>query len=94
MEIDKNIKLDQNGHLKDYKLWSKSLALQWASQDGFELTSEHWLILELVREIYLKTETTPPMRLLIRTIKNQLGEELASSRKLYQICSVKWKLFF
>ncbi len=85
MEINKKIGLDEHGHLQDYKLWSKSLAIEWADQDGFDLTSEHWLILELVRDIYMLTETTPPMRLLIKTIKKQLGDELASSRKLYQL---------
>ena len=85
MEINKTVKLDQNGHLCDYKLWSKSIASDLASKDGFELTHEHWLIIDLVRDIYLQTETTPPMRLLIKTIKNNLDEKLANSRKLYQL---------
>jgi tRNA 2-thiouridine synthesizing protein E len=85
MEIENVLELDQNGHLLDFKLWSKSMALEWAKQDGLKLSAEHWLIIELVREIYLQTETTPPMRLLIKTIKNQIGEGLANSRKLYQL---------
>lgn len=85
MEITDDIKFDDNGHMLDYSQWSKELALLLADRDGIELNDEHMMIIDLVRDIYLETETTPPMRLLIKTIKKQLGEELAHSRKLYQL---------
>lgn len=84
MEIDK-IKLDDNGHFQDYKLWTKHLGEQLAQKDGIDLTDEHWQIIELVRKIYCDTETTPPMRLLIKAIKININKEIASSRYLYRL---------
>lgn len=84
MEIDK-IKLDNNGHFQDYRLWNKILGEQLAQRDGMALTDEHWQIIELVRKIYLETETTPPMRLLVKAIKTNINEESANSRHLYRL---------
>jgi tRNA 2-thiouridine synthesizing protein E len=84
LEID-NIKLDQNGHLHDYTQWTQELTLKLAENDNFVLSADHWLIINLVRDIYLETQTTPPMRLLIKSINKRLGSDLASSRKLYQL---------
>lgn len=79
------LNLDNHGHLKNHNDWNKSIAQILASQDELELTDEHWRIIDLVRDIYLQTETTPPMRLLIKAIKTQLGEEFANSRHLYRL---------
>jgi tRNA 2-thiouridine synthesizing protein E len=84
MEIDK-IKLDNNGHFQDYLLWNKNLGEQLAHKDGLYLSEQHWQIIILVRKIYLETETTPPMRLLIKAIKTNINEELANSRHLYRL---------
>ncbi len=84
MEIDK-IKLDDNGHFQDFLLWDKNLGKQLAQKDGLDLSAQHWQIIELVRKIYLETETTPPMRLLIKAIKTNINEEIANSRYLYRL---------
>ena len=84
MEIT-DLTLDKNGHMVDYMSWSKDCAEVLAKSDQLNLTPEHWKIINLVREIYLETETTPPMRLLIKAIKLKLSEEYANSRYLYQL---------
>jgi len=83
MEI--NLLLDKNGHLKDFNLWNKSMAKQLAKLDDIVISQEQWQIINLVRKIYLLTNTTPPMRLLIKAIRNQISEDIASSRHLYRI---------
>jgi tRNA 2-thiouridine synthesizing protein E len=85
MKSSHAINLDENGHLCDYLEWEKSVGEYLAAQDEFDLNQQHWKIIDLVRNIYLKTETTPPMRLLIKVIKNELNENMASSRYLYQL---------
>ena len=79
------LKLDKNGHLNDFNDWNKSVGEFLANQDGVELTASHWEIILLVRDIYLQTETTPPMRLLIKAIKTNLNSEIANSRHLYRL---------
>lgn len=77
--------LDGNGHLQDYTLWNQSIAEQLANSDMIKLTDKHWEIIQLVRRIYLETQTTPPMRLLIKAIKINLNPDIANSRYLYQL---------
>lgn len=84
MEIDK-IQLDENGHFLNHKIWQKKLGEQLALKDALELSDDHWQIIELVRKIYLETETIPPMRLLIKAIKINIGQEIANSRYLYRL---------
>ena len=84
MEINQ-LQLDNNGHLKDFKLWNDEVALLLAKQENMTLTDAHWQIIHLVRDIYLQTETTPPMRLLIKAIKTNLNEDIANSRYLYRL---------
>jgi len=84
MEIE-HLKLDDNGHLSDFKLWNDEVAECLAKADGIFLTNDHRQIIHLVREIYLQTKTTPPMRLLIKAIKTNLSEDMANSRYLYRL---------
>ncbi len=84
MEIN-SIECDDNGHLLDFDKWSIEIGECLAQFDGITLTTQHWQIINLVREIYLETETTPPMRLLIKAIKNSLSNNIANSRYLYQL---------
>lgn len=84
MEIEQ-IELDSNGHLLDFSIWTDQIGTLLAEQDGIELNKKHWQIINLVRDIYLKTNTTPPMRLLIKAIKININAEIANSRYLYQL---------
>ena len=81
----KDLQTDKNGHLLDWTQWTQTLGEQMAREDGFVLSDDHWKIIHLVRQIYSVTESTPPMRLLIKSIRKELGEKLASSRVLYQL---------
>jgi tRNA 2-thiouridine synthesizing protein E len=77
--------LDEQGHLLNYSDWDRSVGEQLAIEDGFLLSEEHWEIICLVRDIYLQTETSPPMRLLVKAIKINISEEIANSRHLYKL---------
>ena len=77
--------LDNNEHLQDYTVWTRSIANQLASMEEMTLTDQHWDIINLVRQIYIETKTTPPMRLLIKAININLNSEIANSRYLYQL---------
>lgn len=81
----KVLKLDKDGHLIDPNLWSQSIGEQLALNDNLILTESHWQIILLVRDIYLQTGTTPPMRLLIKAINNEFSGDIANSRHLYQL---------
>ena len=79
------IEFDDNGHLKDFKIWTQTIGQQMAQADDFELSDKHWQLIFLMREIYEKTETSPPMRLFIKAIRLNIDEKIANSRYLYQL---------
>ncbi|KAA3641525.1 MAG: TusE/DsrC/DsvC family sulfur relay protein [Proteobacteria bacterium] len=76
--------LDEHGHLLDPADWSYQVAEHLAQQDGLTLTSAHKEIIFAVRDIYQETGDTPPMRLLIKVLRQRLHENI-DSRHLYQL---------
>ena len=80
----KTLKLDQHGHLTDSNQWSKQSAKQLAAIDRIELSADHWLVIQAVRDIYQVTGETPPMRLLIKELNQRIETEI-NSRFLYKL---------
>lgn len=78
------IVLDHHGHLKHKEHWSPEVAKQLARQDGLNLTTDHETIIFAVRDIYDETGDTPPMRLLIKVLRQRLDQDI-DSRYLYRL---------
>ncbi len=83
MEVNKN-HIDQHGHLKDRSLWTEHMAIQLAKTDNISLTKAHWQLIKAVQEIYSETGDTPPMRLLIKVLRQKIDESI-DSRYLYRL---------
>ena len=81
----KEVRIDEKGYLLNYGDWRESLAVFMAESDGLELTSEHWAILRWFRTYFEEYEIDPPMRVVVRWCKENLGEEKGSSRFLYRL---------
>jgi tRNA 2-thiouridine synthesizing protein E len=77
--------VDEKGYLLDWQAWSPAVASAMAEADGFELTDEHWLILRLFRAYFREYEIEPPMRALVKLVRDELGAEKANSRYLYRL---------
>lgn len=75
---------DQNGHLANQEDWNEAVANWLAATDEVTLTADHWSVIHAVREIYELTGETPPMRLLIKALRQRLGDEV-DSRFLYRL---------
>ncbi len=83
MEIDKS-KLDDYGHLKYRSDWSEQIAEQLAATDAVQLTKSHWQVIKAVQTIYDETGDTPPMRILIKLLRQRLSDNI-DSRFLYRL---------
>ncbi len=83
MEV-KHINTDQYGHLIDRNKWSTDVAIELAKSDQIELSDEHWAIIAAVQKIYDNTGDTPPMRLLIKNLRQELNDDI-DSRYLYRL---------
>lgn len=78
------IALDQHGHLQHSSDWTPQVAAQLAQQDGVALSAAHNEIINAVRDLYQETGDTPPMRLLIKVLRERLDETI-DSRYLYRL---------
>jgi tRNA 2-thiouridine synthesizing protein E len=79
-----DIKTDQHGHLRHRHDWTREVAQALANTDDITLTEDHWQLIQAVQDIYEETGDTPPMRLLIRVLRQRLNPNI-DSRHLYRL---------
>ena len=75
--------VDEEGFLVDLKDWTKEIAEQMASDDGVELTEEHWNVLNFLREYYEAYQIAPAVRVLTKAIAKSMGKDRGNSKYLY-----------
>lgn len=76
---------DKHEYLLNIDDWSQELAAHIASLEQIEMTPAHWEVVQFVRDFYLEYETSPAMRVLVKAVKQSMGEEKGNSRYLYTL---------
>jgi tRNA 2-thiouridine synthesizing protein E len=79
------IDVDTDGFLVNHTLWNDEIAEQLASNEGLNLSPEHWQLIHLIRQFYEEFGLSPAMRPLTKYIKLHLGVDQASSIYLMQL---------
>ncbi len=79
------LNLDDRGYLLDRSQWQHWVAEQMASRDDLVLSEQHWEILTFLQDYYDNYQMAPPMRVLVKAIAIQLGQDKAESRYLYRL---------
>ncbi|HDN2510736.1 sulfurtransferase TusE [Providencia vermicola] len=82
---NQEIETDSQGYLLDSQQWSEELIPLLAQEEGIELTHEHLEIIRFVRNFYLEFNTSPAIRMLVKAVSQQFGEEKGNSRYLYRL---------
>ena len=77
--------IDEKGYLLDWRQWSPQVAETMAAADGIALEKDHWVVLQIFRDYYRQFVIEPPMRALVRMVKEKLGEDKGNSRFLYRL---------
>lgn len=86
MELDiEQLDRDSDGHLSDRQQWNESIAEALAAEDGLELTEQHWVVLRFVQQYFDEFNLAPTMRVLVRAMRQRLGEDWSTSRPLYRL---------
>jgi len=49
------------------------------------MTAAHWEVVNFVQDFYREFDTSPAMRVLVKAMKKQLGEDKGNSRYLYKL---------
>ena len=77
--------VDEEGFLVDLNDWTKEIAEQMASDDGVELTEEHWNVLNFLRSYYEEYQIAPAVRVLTKAIAKEMGKDKGNSKYLYSL---------
>lgn len=77
--------LDPAGYLLDATCWSRAFTEAMASQESLKLIPDHWQLIEYAREFYSRYDESPPMRALVKRLRQQKGEAEGTSRYLYRL---------
>lgn len=86
VEIDGRVlETDEGGYLQNQSDWSIEVAIQMASEDGIELTDNHWEVINFLREYYDEFKIAPAVRILTKAMAKKLGREKGNTRYLYKL---------
>ncbi len=80
-----SLPLDEKGYLLEYAAWTPCVAETMAANDGIRLQADHWVVLHLFRDYFEQHEIEPPMRALVKKVRESLGQEKGSSAYLYRL---------
>lgn len=82
---DREIETDAQGYLKNLNEWTEELAVMIAEKENITLLEEHWEVIRFVRNFYETYNTSPAIRMLVKAMTQQYGEEKGNSRYLYRL---------
>lgn len=81
----KQIELCQHGYLTNPEDWDKDVAQALADSISFDLNSDNWVVVEMVRNHYEERQAVPEARTILKGLKEQYGAEKATRKYLYQL---------
>ncbi|HRJ52141.1 MAG TPA: TusE/DsrC/DsvC family sulfur relay protein [Candidatus Thiothrix moscowensis] len=81
----KSIALDEEGYLENLSDWTPEVAEALANAEDVTLTSEHWEILNFLREYYEEYQIAPAVRVLTKAVGKRLGADKGNSKYLYSL---------
>lgn len=79
------IETDVNGYLLDHTEWSKNIAIHIAEQEQISLSNEHWEVILFVRDFYEEYDTSPAIRVLVKSLANKFGPAIGNSRYVQRL---------
>ena len=77
--------IDEEGFLLTMADWSEEIAIAMAAEDDIDLSSEHWEVINFLREYFEEYEFAPAVRILTKAIAKKLGNDKGNSRYLYSL---------
>jgi tRNA 2-thiouridine synthesizing protein E len=73
---------DSEGFLLDLDDWNEDVARRLAAEEDLQLGDAHWELITLIRAFYAAYHVSPAMRVLVKQVRERLGEDKGSSRYL------------
>ncbi len=86
IDVDgKQFEVDEEGYLTNLNDWIPAIAEVMSKAEDCELTSEHWDIINFLREYYEEYQIAPAVRVLTKAVGKKLGKEKGNSKYLYEL---------
>ena len=80
--------VDEEGYLIDPGTWDRSFTERRADEAGLILTAQHWQLIDLIRDKYLRLGALPPMR----TVCKAVGLDKHALKRQFGSCLALWKI--
>lgn len=81
----KQYETDEEGYLQTRDDWSEEVANAIASSEGIEMNTNHWEVVNFLREYYDEYQIAPAVRVLTKAIGKKLGPDKGNSKYLYEL---------
>ncbi|NOI65404.1 MULTISPECIES: TusE/DsrC/DsvC family sulfur relay protein [unclassified Vibrio] len=81
----KQIATDPEGYLLNVDDWDEGMIPLLAETEGIEVTDSHKEVIHFVRNFYQEFNTSPAIRMLVKAMAKEYGEEKGSSKYLFTL---------
>ncbi|MFT5162357.1 MAG: tRNA 2-thiouridine synthesizing protein E [Alteromonadaceae bacterium] len=81
----KTLATDKHGYLLNLEDWSEAIAIHIATLENITMSDNHWEVVHFVRHFYKEYKTSPAIRMLVKAMAKQLGEDKGNSKYLYKL---------
>ena len=71
------------GYLIEPQDWNEDVAAEFARQENIQLSDEHWMVVNFMREFFEEHQVAPDARFVIKHLNQNL--EGASRNKLFEL---------
>jgi tRNA 2-thiouridine synthesizing protein E len=75
--------IDDEGYLIEPEAWDEEVAKVFASQEGIQLTEDHWDAIYFMRQYYAEHQIAPDVRHVIKHLSERLGND--SRNKIFEL---------
>jgi tRNA 2-thiouridine synthesizing protein E len=76
---------DEEGYLTDIGEWTPELAELIARSENIEMTTDHWEVVNFLREYYEEYQIAPAVRILMKEMTKKYGKEKGDQKYLYAL---------
>jgi len=77
---------DAEGYLVNPEDWNETLARELAKEEGLELKTEYWPVLQFMRDYWLEHKVAPDVRHVMKFLTQELAiEKKTAKQRLFQL---------
>jgi tRNA 2-thiouridine synthesizing protein E len=80
-----SINTDEEGYITNLSDWSEDVANAIATEEGIDMSENHWEVVNFLREYYDEYQIAPAVRVLTKAIGKKLGADKGNSKYLYEL---------